>query len=293
MIRTGCKINLGLEISGRRQDGYHELKTLFYPLDEPADELFIEIVEEPGPDIICDAPDIPRGGNILAKAWAAFAKFHKPKTGAKIRLVKGISVQAGLGGGSSDAAALLLWLNKIHDFPLSLEELRQAALSTGADVPFFLDPTPCFACGRGEIITPIKFMGSGYYILLVCPSIGVSTGWAFAKYDEISQNTCPENDLTNIFDKDKAFILSNAVLEKIFSGNGLRNDLEAIVFPHFPELARIKSMLLNFGAIGASMSGSGSSIFGIFTDKGMGLEAMKFLQNANLRTYFTAMRDYC
>jgi 4-diphosphocytidyl-2-C-methyl-D-erythritol kinase len=292
VISSGCKINLGLQITGRRPDGYHELRTVFYPLDHPRDELEFEKLAVPGLEIVCDDPEIRPEKNTIFRAWQAFGAFCRPNFGIRATLRKGIPKEAGLGGGSGDAAAFLLWLNEACGQPLDAARLNEAALFAGADVPFFLTPRPSLASGAGEFTEPVRFMGEGLFILLVCPPFGVSTAWAFARYDELREKTSPENCLTNIFDKDKGNSLSCAALKNCLADCGLQNDLEAAVFPRYPELAEIKNALLRLGALAAGMSGSGSSIFGIFADEGAGKQVKEAMRNAG-RLYFSAMRNYC
>lgn len=292
MISSGCKINLGLRITGRRPDGYHELRTIFYPLDNPRDELEFAKLPGQGLEIDCDDPEIRPEKNTIFRAWQAFAGFCQPDFGIRVALRKGIPKEAGLGGGSGDAAAFLLWLNEACGKPLDDAGLNRVALMAGADVPFFLAPRPSLASGAGELTEPVRFMGEGLFVLLVCPPLGISTAWAFARYAQLREKPDPENCLTNIFDKDKGNSLSCAALKKCLADCGLQNDLEAAVFPRYPELAEIKKSLLGQGALAASMSGSGSSIFGIFADKDAGKQAKEAMRDTG-RLYFSAMRNYC
>lgn len=294
MIRSGCKVNLGLEITGRRPDGYHGLRTIFYPLDLPADELVFEKTAGKDLEILCEGAEIPASSNTLQRAWDAFGQYCRPKFGVRATLRKSIPTEAGLGGGSGDAAAFLLWLNEAHDYALGAECLGKAALQVGADVPFFLLAKPCLATGIGEILRPIRFMGQGLFVLLVCPAFGVGTAWAFSRHAELSgQNRHVENYLTNIFDKDKGNSLSNAALQKCLGEHGIQNDLEAAVFAHYPTLAQLKNQILREGAIAAGMSGSGSSIFGIFADEDAGKKARETMLKSHERVYLSAMRNYC
>ncbi|MDE5878995.1 MAG: 4-(cytidine 5'-diphospho)-2-C-methyl-D-erythritol kinase, partial [Desulfovibrio sp.] len=169
MIRlgAGCKVNLGLRVLGRRPDGYHELDSVFWPLAAPRDELEIRLA--PGADITvrCDVPGIDPTRNTLTKAHAAFTALTGEAPGLEVTLKKRIPSGAGLGGGSSDAAALLLWLNSRLARPLSREQLGQAALSVGADVPFFLYGRPSRVRGIGERVEPLPEPFPHLFLVLV------------------------------------------------------------------------------------------------------------------------------
>ncbi|MDR3362021.1 MAG: 4-(cytidine 5'-diphospho)-2-C-methyl-D-erythritol kinase [Desulfovibrio sp.] len=246
-ILAGCKVNLGLRITGVRADGYHELDSLFYPLDEPHDQLEITPASQPGITVHCDATGIDPVNNTLTKVYAAFvdAAGHAPAITVVLR--KGIPSGAGLGGGSSDAAALLLWLDS-NVKSLDRSTLIKAALCAGADTPFFLQKSACRVQGIGEILSPSIKNFSGFWLVLACPDIHVSTSWAYAAYDAAFSG---QIDLTKRPCKVNGTICSN--------------DLEAVVFARYPLLARIKSRMSHYGTYAACMSGSGSSIAGLFT----------------------------
>ncbi len=266
-LTAGCKVNLGLHVVGMRADGYHELDSLFCPLPTPCDHL--EIRETGGQGIVlrCDEPGVTPERNTLTKAYDAFVREAGGAPGIAVQLRKGIPLGSGLGGGSSDAAALLLWLNERAGLPLDAAGLVRAALAVGADAPFFLYNQPCRVQGIGEILTPTDYDFSGLLLVLVCPEIHVDTAWAFARYDALfphADRMATQNSLTK----------SPCEANKIFpSGTGnatwsvrdIRNDLEAAVFPQYPQLAAIKAELLRFGADTACMSGSGSSVLGLFS----------------------------
>lgn len=281
-LTAGCKVNLGLRVTGVRADGYHELDSLFYPLPEPCDHLEIRFSDREGIVVRCESEGIDPARNTLTKAYAAFARILEegPKqpgppaatrlAGLEVTLRKGIPLGAGLGGGSSDAAALLLWLNSRLEQPLPADELTRLALSVGADTPFFLQKAPCRVRGIGEKLSPVTRNFSGLHLVLVCPAIHVSTPWAFARYDELCGGPYAEslpdrsledrqNDLTKEASKANGSFLSEAQFPW-----DCRNDLEAAVFPRYPQLAAIKAELLRLGARAACMSGSGSSMLGLF-----------------------------
>ena len=154
VVVAGCKVNLGLRITGLRDNGYHELDSLFWPLPRPCDRLHINETGTSGIVVHCAAPGIDLERNTLTRAYAALAERVPNLPGLEVKLIKGIPTGAGLGGGSSDAAALLHWLNKRLPAPLNDEELAAIALKVGADTPFFLKNTPCRVRGIGEIKEP-------------------------------------------------------------------------------------------------------------------------------------------
>ena len=240
VVVAGCKINLGLRITGVREDGYHELDSLFWPLSRPCDRLHISKTDGNGLVVHCDAPGIDPERNTLSTAYAALAQHAPGLPGVEVTLRKGIPSGAGLGGGSSDAAALLLWLNERLAKPLSEEALAEVALHVGADTPFFLKNTPCRVRGIGEIIEPCmpqEFLGR--QLVLVCPEIHASTPQAYADYDAAmagSKTAFEQNSLTNLDSKANGTSLSG-----VRTALDLHNDLEAVVFSRHPQLAEIKA----------------------------------------------------
>lgn len=269
MIRlgAGCKVNLGLRIIRRRDDGYHELDSLFWPLFAPRDELHIQY--KPGNDIIVRSnnPAIDPACNTLTKAHNAFATLAGKAPGIEVQLCKRIPSGAGLGGGSSDAAALLLWLNSQAERPISSSALAHAALAVGADVPFFLAGQPSRVRGIGEIVEPVKIHIPSCFIVLVCPDIHVSTAKTFALFDkEHGKSASHINDeRQNSLTKHACTV--NGILRLEAVHLDLHNDLESIVFYSHPQLAVIKAELNRLGAFASAMTGSGSSVFGLFASQ--------------------------
>jgi 4-diphosphocytidyl-2-C-methyl-D-erythritol kinase len=286
VVVAGCKVNLGLRITGVRENGYHELDSLFWPLPRPCDRLHISETGAGGIVVQCDTPGINLASNTLTKAYAALAERVPGLPGLEVRLIKGIPAGAGLGGGSSDAAALLQWLNKRLPAPLTDEELAAVALKVGADTPFFLRNTPCRVRGIGEIIEPCAADElAGIRLVLVCPDIHASTPQAYADYDASTQasNTIPgQNCLTKPESKANGTFLSGVRIAL-----NLHNDLEAVVFSRHPQLAEIKANLLRLGACAVAMSGSGSSIVALFARESHveSQAAAAMLQGENRRVY--------
>lgn len=286
---ASCKINLGLKILSRRPDGYHNLLSLLLPLAEPADQLAIEAGREPGLSVVCDSPEIDPAENILHRAYKIFAAKTAFEPALKVDLRKNIPVGSGLGGGSSDAATLLKYLAECLPTPLARGELKKIAMATGADVPFFIYNKGALLEGAGAEIQPLPFVWPTLYLVLVWPGFPVSTSWAFRAYDEqmtqARAEECPEKLLTNGQSQDTDFshFMRKVGLEDI----DLRNDLEGPVFARYPILADIKKSLYAAGAWFASMSGSGSTIYGIFGDETRAAECHKVMQRDFASVFLT------
>ena len=262
VIRTGCKIVWFLRIGPKRPDGYHDLQTLFIPLDAPHDELQIRPGTAPGLRVICAEPGIAPEHNTLTTAYRLWRETTGGAPDLELTLIKGVPHGAGLGGGSADAAGLLLhlqeWAGTTGRVPLSPEVLNALAARVGADVPFFLLNKPALAEGIGERLREVPNPAAGRIVLTVCPPVEVSTAWAFATLDaEREKNEKSKtNGLTRTGPKDNTTFSCGANQE---------NDFQEVVFRAFPELVRIRDGLLEYGATAARMSGSGSTVFGVFT----------------------------
>ena len=249
LLFPNAKINLGLNILRKRDDGYHDLETLFFPIGLKD---VLEFVENGSKQVNLSLSGIPIDvlpeNNIVLKAYRLLASsFSLP--GLDIHLHKVIPYGAGLGGGSSDAAFLLKALNDNFELKLSDEKIKHFALVLGADCSFFIENKPSLATGIGEILQKVEIDLSGYHLLLVKPPFGVVTKDAYA-------NITPSTPQCSLID---------AVSKKPGEWIGLiKNDFEPSVFHAYPEIAEIKKTLLDNGAVYASMSGSGSSVFGIF-----------------------------
>jgi 4-diphosphocytidyl-2-C-methyl-D-erythritol kinase len=243
-----AKLNLGLSIVSKRPDGFHNLETIFYPL--PVRDI-LEVVPSEKTRIVHTGLDIPGNidHNLVLRAYLLLEKDYPQISPLEIHLRKAIPIGAGLGGGSSDAAGILLLINGFFDLGISRERLAAYALELGSDCPFFMQSAPCFASGRGEILEPLPLDLSGYSFLLIHPDLQIETAWAFSKI----KPSFPEYDLKEI------------IMQPIQNWDKtIHNDFEAPVFETFPLLKRIKDRLYAAGALYASMTGSGSTIFGIF-----------------------------
>ncbi|UCB48295.1 MAG: 4-(cytidine 5'-diphospho)-2-C-methyl-D-erythritol kinase, partial [Deltaproteobacteria bacterium] len=273
--RAPAKLNLRLKITGRRPDGYHELVSLMVPIDL-FDLLELRVTGKRGIELSCEGFWVPTDENNLAyQAALSFLSKAKIEQGVSIKLTKNIPVAAGLGGGSSDAAATLLTLNEIWSQPLSLSALHTMAVQLGADVPFFLYSEPSLATGIGEILEPLKKWPKFWYVI-VTPPIQVSTSWVYG--DLKLELTRGEYDYIVKFLKNAPFAVS-AILE---------NDLEEVTSTRFPVIETIKEFLVNAGAEGALMTGSGPSVFGVFSSLNQALSAKKFLISQSLGDVFVA-----
>ena len=244
-----AKINLGLNIVERRPDGYHNLETVFYPI--PLTDA-LEIVPVSGNDstLTCHGRivDCPPEKNLVMRAYRMMESIYKLPP-VDIHLYKHIPDGAGLGGGSSDAAHTLTMLNEMFKLGLSNKQLAEIAAKLGADCPFFVYNRPMMATGIGEMLAPIDLSLQGYTLLLIKPAISVPTAEA---YSRVIPNI-PEQHV------DELVSLPLKEWQRL-----LVNDFEASVMTLHPELAIIKQTLIDAGAIYAAMSGSGSSIFGIY-----------------------------
>ena len=243
-----AKINLGLSILSKRPDGYHNLETIFYPL--PIRDV-LEIVPAEESRFFPTGLDIPgkSGENLVLQAYHLLKNKFSLIKPLDIHLHKAIPMGAGLGGGSSDAAEILQLINLYFDLRISYSALNEFALELGSDCPFFIQSQPCFASGRGEILEPVSLDLSMYSFLLIHPEIRIETVWAFSKIKTSS--------LT--------YELKKSILNPIqYWKNSIFNDFELPVFELHPSLQKIKEKLYAAGAVYASMTGSGSTIFGIF-----------------------------
>ena len=248
------KINIGLNIIGKRSDGFHNIETVFYPI-KLCDclEILPEESFSPQPTFTLTGIDLGENNsnNLCLKAYQLLSKeFNLPSV--KMHLHKIIPIGAGLGGGSSDAACVLKMLNYLFNLKLSSKNLTDFATKLGSDCAFFIENRQCLASGRGELIQEVKLDLSRYHIALVKPDIHSSTAGAYSGVTPAK----PENPLSKL------------IQEPIETWkNNIKNDFEKSVFNRYPILAAIKNDLYNQGAIYAAMSGSGSAIYGIFRER--------------------------
>lgn len=251
-LRAPAKINLFLAVTGRRADGYHELLSLMCAIGL-YDRLSLRFGGR-GIRVFCDHPAVPEDDrNLVHRAASRFFDRLGVPPGVSIRIDKRIPVAAGLGGGSSNAAAVLGGLNRAFGRPFTPELLQPMALAVGADVPFFLTGKPALATGVGEHLEPVTGLVP-YHVLTVCPDLKVSTAAVYKKLNL---------GLTKCEKKLKQLHLKT---ERFDALHFLCNDLETVTIRNFPQLNEIKKALLGLGAAGALMSGSGPTVFGLFQD---------------------------
>ncbi len=273
ILYPNCKINLGLRVVRKRPDGYHDLETIFIPIYGLRDELEVTIVQPSA----CSNPlsdsrsysfvqegiavDCPSEDNLIVKCYRMFAKEYNQVGKVAIRFRKNIPFGAGLGGGSSDAAHMAIALNELFGLGLSKAQLAEKVLPLGADCPFFIYNTPCYAEGIGDKLTPIELDMKGIRIVLIKPDEGVSTREA---YSGITRHPEVAGQIKSVLCQAKPVctLLGEAGL--------FVNDFEETVFPLHPAIAYIKKRLQDAGAFYASMSGSGSTVFGLFENDAEG-----------------------
>ena len=249
IIYPNAKINIGLNIASKRLDGYHNIKSVFYPLKDSFD--ILEIIESPSFLFTSSGINIPAGENICIKAFNLINSNFSISP-VHIHLHKRIPIGAGLGGGSSDGSFTLKALNQLFNLKISNIELEKLSLELGADCPFFIDNTPKYVEGIGDHLTPISLDLSAYSIKLINSNIHVSTTEA---YSSLEINSSKISILEYI---SKPIHLWKGVI---------KNDFEFCIFKNYPIIENAKNNLYNNGAIYASLSGTGSVVYGLFSKK--------------------------
>ena len=246
-LLPNCKINIGLHVVRKRADGYHDLETIFYPVYGLHDVLDIEVANG-GQDIELTTDNIQidcsSDDNLVVRCYRQMRARHPQVGSVRVHLTKNIPFGAGLGGGSSDAAHTAVALNELFRLGLNKKQLAEEVRSLGADCPFFIYNTPCFAEGIGDRLTPISLSMSGMRLVMVKPPVNVSTREA---YSGLNPDGKPGHYAPDYSDY-----------------RTYTNDFESTIFAAHPMLADIKQQLTDAGACYAAMSGSGSTIFGLF-----------------------------
>lgn len=268
-LNAPAKINIGLNIVSKRADGFHNLETFFYPIYDLHDKLIFEnsqhfIFESNNSDLVKD-PD-----NLILKAHTLIEQQIKKKLPIKITLNKQIPIGAGLGGGSSDAAATLLGLNELFNLDIPLQKLSELALQLGSDVPFFIKAKPAVGYSRGELL----FQSNNFIehpILIVNPGIHISTKRAFQNI-----NSC-ESEFNY------KYFLETDNIDYEYLSKHIVNDFEDFVFSNYEGIKNIKYLMNNSGALFSLMSGTGSTVYGIFNNTEKAEEVIEKLPN----NYFT------
>lgn len=261
LVFPNCKINLGLHILNKREDGYHNLETIFYPLqlNDALEAVRTDKGALPTNDsqLTFTSSGLPIAGdpnnNLCIKAYQLLKKDFPDLPSVHMHLLKAIPMGAGLGGGSADGAFTLQLLNKEFKLGLTAQQLIDYALQLGSDCPFFIINKLCYATGRGEILEPVALDLSAYQFCIVNPGIHVNTGWAFAQVSGHSKWPDTYKDLRTIIQQP-----ITTWKEQLING------FEEPVCKAHPEIANIKQQLYDAGAVYASMTGSGSTVFGVF-----------------------------
>ena len=272
VVKSPAKINIGLNIISKREDGFHNLETIFYPLN-----LFDEIKFTRSDKFSFNSNDEnlnKESTNLIIRAKELLENEFGIPILADIFLNKNIPIGAGLGGGSSNAASTLITLIKLFDLKIEKSHLSNLALKLGSDVPYFLNPVPCYAESRGEILVPIK-LKLDKYLLVVNPGIHVATKWAFG----LIKPKMPAYSLKSLISK------SEMEIEEVM--RLASNDFEKIVFGHFPEIKEIKGRMLHLGAKHSMMTGTGSTVWALFEDKEAANQTEQYFKCKN---YFTLIQ---
>ncbi len=273
-IKAFAKINLGLYVIGKRPDNFHDLQTIFYHI-ALFDELQLSLANNIS--ITSSNVKIPTDhNNICWKAVELLQKELNVSRGVNISINKKIPVGAGLGGGSSDAAAILRFLPKLWNMSIDHLQLEKIALQLGSDVPFFLKDSPAYAEGRGESLHTVS-LTLPYWIVLINPNIHVSTPWAYKILSEQRNGIFPVRQ--RLFDQ-----FSHAPIQTILNS---KNDFEDVVFQKFPQIRKIKDKVSEFGAVLSLMSGSGSSVFGLYENEQSAKTAIEFFK----KEYFVHLTE--
>lgn len=276
VIQAPAKVNYRLDVVGRRPNGYHDLRMIMQRVNL-CDEVTLRLVSQPGIRVTCGREGVPEGeGNIAWKAARALLELSGGDQGIEVEIVKQIPVAAGLGGGSSDCAAVLLGLNELLGLGLSRERLMEIGVKLGADVPFFVFGQTALAEGIGELLTPLRRVPAAW-VVLVNPNLPVSTAWVYQNLQLTQRDQLAK--LPNSFED----VAQLCVI--------LSNDLESVTIPAFPVIADIKRSLVGLGATGALMSGSGPTVFGLFEDEATAREAGADLQQH--QDWFVAVVETC
>ena len=272
-IESPAKINLRLEVLKKRKDGYHEVRTLLQKINL-YDTLHFSLKKEKGISIIADHPALPTGKrNLVHQAAQSIFKRLCYKEGIRIKIEKRIPLGAGLGGGSSNAATTLKALNQLLDMNLSTKELMGIGAEIGADVPFFFFESPAIGSGMGERLKKIEL--PALWCILIYPNFEVSTRWAYQHF---------------VLTK-RRFHLKLHTFPRTPKGIShiLQNDLEEVVSKKYPQIGVMKRIICSVGALGASMTGSGPTVFGIFQRKGEALQAYKRIKKVAEGEGWTAL----
>lgn len=271
-IKGMAKVNLGLDVLRRRPDGYHDVKMIMQTVNI-FDELELAKSEENTIKITCDTAELPcDDSNLIYKAARLLFAHENCKEGVSIHLHKNIPIAAGMAGGSTDAAATLLGLNELFAFGKSKKELAEIGVKIGADVPYCIYGGTCLSEGIGEILTTLP-AAPDCFVVVAKPHIGVSTKYV---YENLHADTLQEHpDIDGMIEA-----IKENDIKKV--ADKMENVLETVTVKKYPEIEKLKSILLENGALNALMSGSGPTVFGLFTDKDVAKKALEKVEETGL-----------
>ncbi|MFZ7113377.1 MAG: 4-(cytidine 5'-diphospho)-2-C-methyl-D-erythritol kinase [Desulfatiglandales bacterium] len=274
-IETPAKLNIRLKVTGRRPDGYHDLVSIMVPIDL-SDRMEIGIARERGIEMTAEGFCVPTDeSNLVSRAAQAFLSETGLDCGVFIKLTKRIPVAAGMGGGSSDAAAVLYSLNELFGNPLSQEEVHEMAARLGADVPFFLYCRPSIATGIGDILEPLPHWPESWYVVIT-PRLEISTAWVYGHL-KLELTGHEYEHIIDFLKKDSPAV-----------SHLLENDLEKVTAGRYPVINILKEALRDAGAEGVMMTGSGPTVFGLFSSREEARSAKDHLHSKDLGHVFMA-----
>lgn len=275
VLKSPAKVNLFLQVLGKREDGYHQILTLMQAVNL-CDQVTLQKTAG-GISLSCDHPGCPADERNLAfRAASLLLEEESVDGGVSIRIQKRIPISAGLGGGSSDAAATLKGLNRLFDLGLSVDRLHRVASKVGSDVPFFLYSGQALAQGRGEEIRQVR-MFADYWLVLVYPGLEVSTRWAYQKVRIILTRKTKEVNYI-LLESKRGFFDALPLFQ---------NDLEGAVIQEYPIVGELKGILKSSGAVKSSMSGSGPTVYGLFDQKPQAQEVATKLSRGDWQVFLT------
>ena len=275
-LRSYAKVNLGLHILGKREDGYHEIRTILQTIGLH-DTLEIRLTQGRGVTLQCNWDELNCGDNLVVRALEAVCRQAGLERGLEARLEKRIPMGAGLGGGSSNAAAAVMGLDRLLGLRMSRRDWFEIGGALGSDVPFFFVGGRALGVGRGSEVYPLED-AAPCHVLVVVPPLPMPTADAYRR---------ASLRLTTPVNKSKIPLFCPAYLDTLESGDGLENHFEAVVFRDHPDLKRLKQRLLQWGASKAGLTGSGSALVGLFDEKGALAQAHAALLAGNVRLLAT------
>jgi len=275
-IKAKAKINLSLDVIKKREDGYHELKTVLQTV-ELYDIIKLKVIKS-GIELVCNHPLVPSdSGNLAYKAAQLFLDRYKVNSGIRIEIDKRIPVAAGLAGGSSDAAAVLKGMNELFSMGIDNSQLILDGKKLGADVPYCIKGGTVLAEGIGDILTELSSL-ENVDIVIVKPGLSISTAWVYKNLD-----------FDKIVDKPDMSIVIEAINDRKIDvlAKNMKNVLETVTAEKYQIIHNIKEKLVRLGALGSLMSGSGPSVFGIFEDRKTAERAYNTISNENWECFLT------